>query len=150
MRYDIKGMDGLIDKLKDLPDKVQKKHVWGAALAGAAIIRKKAVANAKKIDRPARDGEEDVQIWKYIKYHAMRKAPEPGSGMYRVGVEGGAKGNTRIPPSYWRHVEFGTEDTKAQPFLRPAMESSLGEVSDRVAKSLWDRIAKEAEKGKVG
>lgn len=144
MKYDIKGMDGLLAELAKLPDAVQKKHVWGAALAGAAIIRKKAVANAKAIDKPARDGQVDSKIYPAIKYHRAKRA-DPGAGKYRVGVEGGAAGNTRVPPTYWRHVEFGTEDTPARPFLRPALENSVAEVSQRVADSLWARIKKEVK-----
>lgn len=148
----IQGLDGLLEKLRDLPDKVQKKHVWGAALAGAAVIRKAAVANAKKIDKNVMRRHKgytiDGQIFKAIKYQAAKRSRvEPGSGMYRVGVQGGASGKTRNPPSYWRHVEFGTEDTPAQPFLRPAMNDNQQAVFDRVAKSLGDRIMKEADKG---
>lgn len=52
------------------------------------------------------------------------------------------------PKIYGRFVEFGTNDTRAQPFFRPAWDSLGGQAAiDRMGDHLWQGIS--AEIGKV-
>jgi HK97 gp10 family phage protein len=36
--------------------------------------------------------------------------------------------SANAPTPHWRLLEFGTENMKAQPFMRPAAESSINQV----------------------
>jgi HK97 gp10 family phage protein len=58
--------------------------------------------------------------------------------MFRVGVMGGAGGRASaeslsgLPGGdtrHWRHLEFGTERTRAQPFMLPALEQNQQKVA---------------------
>lgn len=146
MKVDIEGFDELMKNFNEMTDKMQKNYAWAAAKAGAMLIQEAAVDNAKLIDKPKRENDkEDSQIFPFIK---AKRAPKlarsiaGGGAAYRIGVEGGAKGNLRVPPQYWRHVEFGTEKTRPQPFLRPAIANNVAAATNRVAQTLWDRMEK--------
>lgn len=135
----LEGLDGVLKNMRNLEEKVQRKHVWGATMAGAKVIERAAKSNAQGINDPSTPSS----IAPFIKSRrAGKMAKKAGGAAYRVGVVGGAKGNLRNPPQYWRHVEFGTEDTRAQPFLRPAMNKA-SEVYSAIANSLSERIKKE-------
>lgn len=152
--------DRLMAALTALPDKVQKKIAKSATRKGATVVRKAAVANAKRIDDP-RTAE---RIWKNVVVQEATKTGKRMGGIYmRVGVRGGAKqySNTtenrrkgRVGKSYktngssanpggdtwyWRFIEFGREGVKAQPFMRPALENN--------AQKVFDTIAVEMQKG---
>ena len=47
---------------------------------------------------------------------------------------------------YGMFAEFGTVHETARPFLRPAFESEKGATIDRLGRSLWTRIEREARK----
>jgi HK97 gp10 family phage protein len=52
----------------------------------------------------------------------------------------------------WNHppvglaLEFGTAEMAARPFLRPALDSNIQNVQDRLGVSVWDAISKIAKK----
>lgn len=144
--YKIENVKLLLDRLKGLGDDVSKKVAWKALRTGAAVIQKNAIQNAKKIDAASRPGIEDSQIFKFIKIQKGTKLAKSGYRIaYRVGVQGGAvakKGQGRTPPTYWRHVEFGTKNTKAQPFLRPAGEADHNLILQKIEKRFWKEILK--------
>jgi HK97 gp10 family phage protein len=123
--FTIRGLDGILDKLRKLPDRVANNAVRRSLRKGANVIRDAARNNAKRIDDP----ETRNRIWKNISVSSGGKKRERKAGgpMMRVGVRGGARfnrsandlpgGNTT---GYWRFVELGTSKMAAEPFLRPA------------------------------
>lgn len=50
----------------------------------------------------------------------------------------GRRGNT----PHWHLIELGTEKARAQPFLRPALDSNIGAVIARFASELDKEIEK--------
>lgn len=49
-------------------------------------------------------------------------------------------------PNYWWLVEFGTSDTRAQPFMRPAFMSTRDAALDMIKTGLRDEIMKAARR----
>lgn len=154
--WKIENIDGLVNDLSKFAEKMQKKHAGAAVKRGANLIKEFAVENAKRIDIKDKAGQEESQIYKYIKARHAPKIGKAKKGIaYRVGVEGEAKtpvksnggqATPRNPPTYWRHVEFGTEDTAAQPFMRPALESHIPEIQNAVIDTLKNRLKTESDK----
>jgi len=151
----VEGLDAVLRKLKDLPIKVRRSAVRKAAGKGAAIIRKKAKENALRVDDPGTGRRIADNIGQRLRSRYFRQT---GDTMISVGVltnkgripkgnpDEGPKGNT----PHWHLVELGTEKAKAQPFLRPAAESSVSEVFDTVATELERQVGIEAEKLRNG
>lgn len=147
-KFTLENVNGLVEKFEQLSEKLQKRIAWKAVKKGAGVIRDAAEANAKKLDAPARQGEEDSQIFPYIRIQKASKIAKAERAVaYRIGVEGQAiYEGVRVPPTYWRFVEFGTEKSRAQPFLRPAMEQNQQAAAKAIVDELWSELAKQAAK----
>lgn len=141
----------VIDRLSRLDSKVQKRIATKAARRGMAIVRKAAVAEAKKLDSK----DSPRKIWKNIAIVPSRRKGKKIQGVFmQVGVRGGArtpaKGvNTshRGGPGgytwYWRFLEFGTQKMPASSFLRPALANNSQAVTDEVFRTFNQEIDKE-------
>lgn len=148
----IKGLDDVLKKMDELTKNVAKKHVKKALRAAAKPVLQSAKDNAKKIDDP----NTSADISKNLVVRAG-KTSDKNSEKVRIGVKGGGefwrsnknvqrKGKPRQSNPYYtpvendtKHfwlVEFGTAKTKAQPYLRPALESNIQNATDEFAESL--------------
>lgn len=150
--FDVKveGLAEIQRKLRALPDKIGKNAMRRALRKGANVIRNAARNNAKRIDNP----ESRPSIAKNIAVSGGggRRERQAGGVMMRVGVRGGARwrkeasalsgGNT----THWRYVEFGTSDTRAQPFMRPAMNSAASAAGAAVIAAMNTEVDKELAK----
>ena len=137
---------------------MQKKTVDKALKKSAKIVAKAAKENAMRNDDP----ETASNIAKNIVIRSG-KTQDKNSVKVRVGVKGGGKfwernknvqrkGKKRQKNPHYkplendtRHfwlVEFGTAKTLAFPFLRPALESNIQNVTADFAESLKQEIAK--------
>lgn len=133
------GIDEMIDKISTLESKTQKKIAFKAVTQAANIVKKKAVQNAKALD----DGSTPDKIYPFIKVkRSPRQSKRLNSAVVRVGIEGGARYTTRNPPTYWRYVEFGTEDTPAKSFFRDAINGSEMAVFAKFFEVFNDEIEK--------
>lgn len=64
-------------------------------------------------------------------------------------IAGSGKANPGGDTWYWRFLEFGTERTRAQPFLRPALEQNISAAMDTFVREYdkaLDRAIKKAVK----
>lgn len=146
----IEGLDEIVRKLRLLPDRIGRNAGRRALRKGANIIRDAARANAKQIDDP----ETREQIAKNIAVASggAKREKRVGGVMLRVGVKGGArltKGDNGAPggnTTYWRMIEFGTSQARAQPFMRPAMNSSASAASSAIISALNTEFDKEISK----
>ena len=147
----IQGLDEAIKTLKQLPDRIRKKHLGAAMRLGARII----VNDARK-RVPVDTG--------FIKKNITQKSSSRrvGDRAYRVsvgvnndikksGLQGtstknktGLTGFANAPSYYWRFLEFGTSKMQARPFIRPAGEENKGAVFAKVTSALRSSIAKDA------
>jgi len=161
--FKISGLEDVLSKLESIGVDVQKKGGRAALRAAARVIRDKAIEGAQSID----DAESRENIAKNIveRWNGRVNKQSGGADLgFRVGVLGGArdyskqgeiktgknaKGNPGGDTFHWRFVEFGTEDTPAKPFMRPALESSQQKVVDtfiREYDKALDRAIKRAQK----
>jgi HK97 gp10 family phage protein len=156
---DVKGFSGVIDRMKDFPDRFQQKAARRAARKGMNLVRNAARAKAKTLDEP----ESKEKIWKNIVTNESgRRGRAIGGIVMRVGVRGGAlaypahtfgrgaafqsrrKSRARKPPAphpggdtrYWRHLEFGTRFLQARAFMLPALMNNAQAVADKIATEL--------------
>jgi len=155
VEFSITGLDSLLGKLDSVTDDVKRKGGRYALRKAAQIIVDKAKQNAQRID----DSETGRSIAENI---AMRwngrLFKRTGNLGFRIGVLTGSIRNMQpgnpdtgaggaTPHAYL--VELGTEKARAQPYLRPAMDTSMGEVTDEFVRQYEravDRALKRAAK----
>lgn len=148
----VEGLEDALKKMNAIAKNVAKKHVKKALREAAKVVQKSAKENAQKIDDP----NTRAYIASNIVVRAG-KSQDKNSIKVRVGVKGGGefwrsnenvqrKGNPRQSNPHYtpvendtKHfwlVEFGTSKSKAQPFLRPALESNIQNATDAFAEKL--------------
>lgn len=113
--------------LKEVSDKIAKKHLRTAGRKAMTIVRDQVKANA-----PVDTGKVKTNV-------AMQVTLRRNTLTVRVGVRGGAKKNLTTP-YYWRMVEFGTRHMPARPFLVPALEQNTQAVLDEFTKTLGEQL----------
>lgn len=97
-----------------------------AELAAAGVAAEVIVANG------VADGAEMVA-------DAARSIVPVDTGTLRDSIEVVANGDTAdvvVGAEYGPYVEFGTSDTPAQPFLRPALDSETDRVTSQIGRGL--------------
>lgn len=150
IEFNLTGMDEAIKKLRALPVELRKKPGRSALGYAAKIVRQAAQSNALRVD----DSQTGRRIAdNVVQRFRSRYFKRTGDLMISVGVatergripkgnpDEGPKGNT----PHWHLVELGTEDVRARPFLRPALEQNIGAATDEFARRLdraIDRIVK--------
>ena len=138
IQFGLVGLDDLLSNLATVNDETRRKGGRAALRKAAQVVRAAAIQNAQRIDDPdtARAIYQNIEVrWNG---RLFRRSGDLG---FRVGVLGGA----RIPKSrpkgsepggpggdtrYWAFVEFGTEDTDAQPIMRPALSENITLATD--------------------
>lgn len=152
----IKGLDGVIRKLKSLPVNLQKKSLRRAVSKGAQLVKRAAVTNAKRFDNPITP----AKIYKEIVVRNNTKLGKQVGGVaLQVGVRGGAKKyvnnkqNRRLGRVgagyegagnlyYWRFLEFGTQKMPARRFMTSALESNADAATSAIVQELNSEIDK--------
>jgi HK97 gp10 family phage protein len=170
--FKLEGMDEILGKLKELSHDVKYRGGRFALRKAANLVATKAKENAKTIDDPAT--AEDISKNIAVRWSG-RTFKTTGDLKFRVGVMGGARqyantrdnvragragasyavGGDKSNPGgdtfYWRFLEFGTERTRAQPFMRRALSenvsAAVAEFSKEFPKAI-DRALKRAQKAK--
>lgn len=142
---EIRGLEAVLGKLEALENEPRKKSTRFALRKAANIVRDAARARAQEIDDPeTANSIPDNVLVRFDGQHFR----QTGDLKMAVGVKGGAKKGDVF---YWRFHEFGTEKMKATPFLRPAMQESVGPATDEFVKHFGkaiDRAIKRAKRGK--
>lgn len=157
LQFELKGVDGLIDRMSKLTPKLQQATGRKSARRAMAIVRDAARERVRSLDDP----ESPQRIWKnvYIQ-QSRRQSAAVGGVVMRVGILGGArqygdtranrrsgragksyatagdKGNPGGDTWYWRFLEFGTRKMDARPFLLPALVGSAQSVLDKLTSEL--------------
>ena len=136
--FKISGGVELTRALEALNEKVKKKILRSAVVAGAAVVKKRAKQIAKS------KGIEDTGA---LIRNIAAKVERQRSDTYaqiNIGVRHGKpkKGaKNQDDPFYWHMHEFGTSKMAARPFIRPAFEEKQQEVID----TMVTRIKKKLE-----
>lgn len=162
MAEHIEGLDGVINRMRQLSNpRKQKNAATRAARKAMAVVRKEAVANAKRLD----DKETGERIWKNITIKPSKT--KNGFVLMRVGVRGGARsyaatrenvrsgrvgqqyatagssGNPGGDTWYWRLIETGRSGVPARPFLRPALNNNMEVVRSSFVDDFSAQLDKE-------
>lgn len=162
MAEHIEGLDGVINRMRQLSNpRKQKNAATRAARKAMAVVRKEAVANAKRLD----DKETGERIWKNIAIKPSKT--KNGFVLMRVGVRGGARSyaatrenvrSGRVGQQYatagsssnpggdtfhFRFLEFGTSKVPATPFLRPALNNNMEAVQSSFVDDFSAQLDKE-------
>lgn len=125
----VEGLRELEQKLlKDLPAAIAGKILRNALNTAVNPMLKAARENARTSERTG----------------ALKKAIKKASGLARgqyaavAGIRIGS--GFRSPKSRWHFIEFGTKDARAQPYLRPAFDSTKLEAIQLFKENLRKRI----------
>jgi HK97 gp10 family phage protein len=150
----VTGLDGLVNRMSALPDKLQKKGAVGASRKAMSIVVKSARAAARKLD----DEDTREMIAKnIISQNSARSGKRIGGVAMRVGIRGGASyskaresaaaGNPGGYTWYWRFLELGAERVPQEEFLLPALMNNAQAVTDRLGTELVAAITRLTPKG---
>lgn len=125
IEVDQRSLDDIIKTLEKLYDLTQKQ-VNVAARLGARFVQKKAKEKAP-VSEDGSHGKPKGFLKKNIKIKA-EKSKTKGKKVYKVGVGGDA----------WYGVfpEYGTKKTRAQPYLRPALDNHREEITRIILESI--------------
>ena len=127
----MRGEKALDDVLRRLPDKIGEKVVVEALKAGA-----KPILADMKAKVPVRSGELRDAI---VMRKATRKQRRFGSAPVIIGF--------KKPTSRRAHLtEFGTATQRAQPFMRPALDTQAGAFFAAMRDKLGKALEREAKK----
>lgn len=122
-----------------LTDKLRKRVLRRAAVAGASIVKKRAKEIA--ISKGVFDTGATVRNIA----GKVERSNDPDYVQINIGVRHGKpkKGaKKQDDPFYWHFSEFGTSKQAARPFIRPAFEESKEQVLEVVAETLRAGIEK--------
>ena len=137
IKFSILGVEQVTQKLNALPYDAKYKGgrfaLRKTALHLAGIVRK----NSERIDDPTTPNR-SIPANVDVRFN-RRMFDSTGDIGFRVGVRGGAGGNKPTEhflsnpggdTRYWRHLEFGTSKTRAQPFMRKALRDNISELTN--------------------
>ncbi|EMP0248802.1 HK97 gp10 family phage protein [Klebsiella michiganensis] len=157
VEYKLTGVDELLGKLESITDDMKRKGGRAALRKAANVIANRAKANARRLDDPetGRSIADNIAVrWN------GREFKRSGNLGFRIGVLHGAvlkrhpDKAKNAPTPHWRLLEFGTENIRAQPIMRPAAENGAEEAMntfvEEYGKSIDRAIARAAKKGGRG
>lgn len=176
--FELRGVNELMIKLEGLDDEARRKGGRAALRKAANLVRDAAIAGALELDDPetAEQIAKNIAVrWSSKLYRSTgnlgfrvgvlggarstsRDALKSARRRRRQGVKslddlGEIAGKGKLNPGgdtwYWRHVEFGTSDTSATPFMRPALSNNVAAATDvfiREFDKAIDRAIKRAAK----
>jgi HK97 gp10 family phage protein len=145
--FKLTGMDALSKRLQAIPRGLRNKPGKSALGSAARVVTNQAKQNALRVD----DAETGRTIAANVTQRMRSKyTKQTGDLKVSVGVatdkgripkgnpDTGPKGNT----PHWHLIELGTERARAQPFMRPALESSI----DKVQRVFAEKLSKQLDK----
>ena len=150
-QWSLIGFDRVIGRMRALPVALRGKAGRSALGSAARVVVKVAKANAQRVD----DAETGRRIANNIvQRFRSRYFKRTGDLMISVGVgtpkgripKGNPDEGPNGPTFHWHLIELGTERASAQPFLRPALESSINQAMSTFAVKLDEQITKQLAK----
>ena len=161
----IAGMRELLQGLSKLPFELGKGAIYAALNGAARIVRDEAIKRAPELsptDPMVRKGfrkpgtlKRSIKasrskinkgqrgLWEVI----VRVKPLKKAQRARFKAQTGLAGNKNPDdPFYWWWVEFGTKHSPAQPFLRPAFDTTKEQQLEAMRKRMKASLARAAKK----
>lgn len=138
----IQGLDGVLDAMAKLEDKVQRKAVYSALRAGAKPIQTAARRNAQAVDDPTTPeriaGQVATRALSKKQVRVLGADAGVGVGVLQSHNAKGEKGVDEYHYAWF--VEEGTSTQQARPFIRPAGEEASEAALNAVVQSLQQSI----------
>jgi len=129
----VAGLKELNKALQQLPDKLQDKAIKNAMAAGARVIRKE----AKRLV-PVETGtlQESIVVSRTVQQKGRRRT-------IKGGVVVGIKDEARF---YAHLIEYGSSNSSAHPFLRPALDNQSRAAINKIGPKIGSEVEKQARK----
>lgn len=137
----ISGLKELKDALQKLPERVQKRVLRGATMAGAQVIKKAAKQRAPVGTVPHKDAKGRTIAPGNLRKSIIARAKK-GASKTSVTVSVGPSSRG----FYGMFHEFGTSKMAARPFLRPAFDDNKERAVEAIKERLSAGIEREANK----
>lgn len=119
--YKLTGAEALSAKFKTLPQELQRQIVVPAAIEAMQIVKTDAIDRAYKVDNPKTPATiaKNIDLVEDKAYFE-----ETGSTKVSVGVRKRKRGVGGGNTFWWWWVELGTSRSRAQPFMRNALNQN--------------------------
>lgn len=144
------GMRELQIALEKLPKELRRTAESAALRGGMEPVRKAAKANlAKSQDTGLLRSALGLTVKKTRKGQLTARVGARSGFKKSVIRKGRKKAEMANPVKYAHFIEYGTSRTPAQPFIRPALDSSQDHITDGMAKGYakgLDRVIKRIRK----
>lgn len=134
----LEGFREFEEALNQLPKATGRNVLRRLARGALEPMADQAAGNAPVAEGDLRNSIE-------VSERRTRRVNRAGRFDRKTGIEmamGPASGEGVL--SYATFVEFGTNDTPPQPYMRPAWDSGRGDALDYIKENLWDEIHKAA------
>lgn len=160
--FRIEGLAGVLDALKRLPPEIVSKAggpVKHALKVGAEVLRAEAALNVRKIiDQPNKSGGDESTGLLLLSIQSKRSRPSMNQRgeAFLVAI----RRNQRYPVKFGKNLtaaqigrllEYGTENRRPMPWLRPAFDAKKQAATDAFVaairartQAVIDRIAKQS------
>jgi len=155
--FSLTGLDSLLGKLEAVSYDVKRRGGRSALRKAAQIVAEKAKEGARRVDdsQTGRSIADNVALrWN------GRLFKRTGDLGFRIGVlhgavlRNGGDLSSNAPTPHWRLLEFGTEQMRAQPFMRSALADNISAVTteflSQYEKALDRAIKRAAKKAAAG
>lgn len=135
INFSILGASEVAFKMKAVTDDVKLRGGRFALRKAAEFLAQAVRDNSRAIDDPKTERSIPANV--DIRWNRKRYDTNGELG-FRVGIRGGAggklkagalSGNPGGDTRYWRHIEFGTSHSRAQPFMRRALADNIGPIT---------------------
>lgn len=134
VEFSIIGLDSLLGKLESVTYDVKRKGGRSSLRKAAQLVAAKAKEGAARVDDPETGRSIAANIGLRWNGRLFKRTGDLG---FRIGVMHGAviktKGNPdpglNGPTPHWRLLEFGTQNMRAQPFMRSALGNNISAVT---------------------
>ena len=142
----IDGLRAVSAALQKLGDNVAKSVLRGGVSAAAKVVRdetkRRAPVDTGRLKRAVAFGRArwECEKGREVANVFVRQAKNGAAGQKRVEAYG------KFDAYYGRWVEFGTSDTPAQPFMRPAWDATKASALEAMVKYYADRLPLEIQK----
>lgn len=154
IEFKLEGIDSLVSKLESISYDAKRKGGRSALRKAAQVVANKAKEGAQRLDDPETGRSIAANIALRWNGRLFKASGDLG---FRIGVLHGAVlkngGDTaaNAPTPHWRLFEFGTENMRAQPFMRKALADHISEVTSSFVseyeKAIDRAIKRAAKKG---
>lgn len=136
VKFSILGLDGIAMKIKAVKDDARYRGGRFALRKAAMVLAEEVRAGANSVDDKSTPRSIPANV--AIRFN-RRQFDATGRPGFRVGIMGGAgrsrngrdlSSNPGGDTRYWRHLEFGTSRTRAQPFMRRALADNINLITN--------------------